>query len=56
MVAPDTSVLRNEVNKQEEYIYDNFNKMMTKLNTVEEGITKAKRNLEGHLRNNAEVN
>lgn len=49
-------MIRTEVNRQEEQIYDNFNKMMSKLNYVEEGIGKAKRNLEVHLRNNAEVN
>lgn len=56
MVAPDMSVLRNQVNKQEELIYDNFNRMMAKLNSVEEGIGKAKRSLQAHLRSNAEVN
>ena len=30
--------------------------MMGRLNQVEEGITKAKRNLEGHLRSSTEVN
>jgi len=35
MSAPDTSMVRTEVNRQEEKIYDNFNQMMGRLNQIE---------------------
>lgn len=56
MTTPDSSMLKHQVNKQEEHIYGNFNTMMEKLNQVEEGVHKAKHKLEHHLRNNSEVN
>jgi len=34
IVGPDPSALKNEVNQQEERIYDNFNRMMAKLNQI----------------------
>ena len=56
MVGPDQASLRSEVNQQEEHIYDNFNRMMAKLNQIEEGIGNAKHNLETYMRSNQEVN
>lgn len=53
---PDTNLVKGEVNRQEDLIYDNFNRMMGKLNQIEEGITNSKRNLEQYVRSNAEVN
>ena len=34
IVGPDSASLKNEVNQQEERIYDNFNRMMAKLNQI----------------------
>ena len=34
IVGPDSTSLKNEVNQQEERIYDNFNRMMAKLNQI----------------------
>jgi hypothetical protein len=56
VMNPDTNLIKGEVNRQEDLIYDNFNRMMGKLNQIEEGITNSKRNLEQYVRNNAEVN
>jgi len=50
---PDVSQLRGEVNRQEEHINDNFNRMMSRLQQVEEGITNSKRNMEQYIRSNA---
>jgi hypothetical protein len=56
VASPDATLIRTEVNRQEEKIYDNFNAMTARLSQVEEGISRARKNLEGQLRSNAEVN
>lgn len=56
MIAPDTNLIKGEINRQEDLIYDNFNRMMGKLNQIEEGISNSKRSLEQYVRSNGEVN
>lgn len=34
MIAPDTNLIKGEINRQEDLIYDNFNRMMGKLNQI----------------------
>lgn len=45
-MVPESTTVRGEVGRQEDRIHDDFNRMMSRLSQVEEGIGKSRKGLE----------